>query len=92
MPSLRPLMAKLTLPVAWTEEQIQSTLSAYGTKWNELQLSDNTVSYYYTPGGDKAIPIVHGLIIQSSVVNRAPAAAGRTPKVPENSRGVVPKF
>jgi hypothetical protein len=88
-PSLKPAAVNLRMGQAWSEEQIQAALAAYGGEWQPLKLASGEVREWVAPDGSNAIRLSSSLHIQSKEVVVAVAKELATD---DAKRKAVPTF
>lgn len=88
-PSLKLAAVRLQLNRAWTSEQTEAALTAYGASWKPVNSGNSTVKIWIAPDGTLAIQMLTWIDFQSRGVvelvekTRAESAA---------KRKAVPKF
>ena len=87
LPDLKAVAIQYSLSQDWTKEQIGAALEAYGSAWAEIK--EDTLRFYISRDGTKAIPVFNMLHINSSGIE---AEIIKAHAAHEAERKKVPKF
>lgn len=87
MPSLQIAAVRLQLDRAWTPEQIEAALAAYGGEWKLVKAG--IVTYWSAPDGSRAISMLTWIDIQSKAVVEM---VDKTLAESEAKRKAIPKL